>query len=132
MFGDVFRHQLLIAITTRAQAVDYYLLVDTFVDAGRCLALLDSGRIDGAVIDWRVPDAVLAQLVARDAPIVLAGRDAGHLPLSWVKADEEGGAYQAARHLLSAGHHVPALLAALEEESNAVARPRPGLSARPG
>lgn len=121
---DVFRHQLLSAITTRAQAADHYLLVDTFVDAGRCLALLDSGRIDGAVIDWRVPDDLLAQLVARQAPIVLAGRDAGDLPLSWVKADEEGGAYQAARHLLATGQRAPALLAAVEEESNAVARAR--------
>lgn len=127
---DVFRHQLLSAITTRAREADHYLLVDTFVEAGRCLALLDSGRIDGAIVDWRIPDEVLKGLVARGAPIVLAGRDAGCLPVGWVMADEEGGAYEAGRHLLAAvgargrGHDPLALLAAVEEETNAVAQAR--------
>lgn len=127
---DVFRHQLLSAITTRARAADHYLLVDTFVEAGRALALLDSGRIDGAVVDWRIPDPVLERLVARGAPVVLVGRDAGDLPVSWVKADEEGGAREAGRHLLAAadercrGRDPLALLAAVEEETNAVAHAR--------
>lgn len=117
---DVFRHQLLSAITTSAQAADHYLLVDTFVDAQRCAMLLNSGRIDGAVIDWVIGDDVLADLVAHGAPVVLAGRDAGDLPVGWVKADEEDGAYRAGRHLVELGHRRLALLAAGEADNAVV------------
>lgn len=120
---DVFRHQLLSAVTTRAQAADHYLLIDTFVEAARSAALLDSGRIDGAVIDWLVPDAVLAALVARGAPVVVAGR-AGTGTVSWVRADEDGGAASAGRHLLALGHRRLAVLAAGEAEGNAVVSAR--------
>src|SRR5262245_1796001 len=47
---DIFHNQLLNAITARAQAHDHYLLIDAFVDPRRCLALLASGRIDGALV----------------------------------------------------------------------------------
>jgi len=121
---DVFRHQLLSAMITAARARGYHLLVDTLGDADSCMALLRSGRIDGALIDWVVDDTVLERLVAANAPVVLVGRDGGDLPVSWVKADEEEGAYRATRHLLEQGHRVIGLLAAGDEATNAIVRER--------
>jgi len=117
---DVFHNQLLNAITARARAQDYYVLLDSFDDAQRCLSLVRNARIDGALIDHGVEDALLAQLVARDAPIVLVGRDAGDLAVSWVKADEEGGAYAATRHLLDQGHACLALLTVDDAHDSAI------------
>ncbi len=121
---DVFHNQLLNAITNQAQAHGRYVLLDAFVDARRCLSLLNSGRIDGAVVDLTVGDDVLRYLVAQGAPVVLVGRDAGDLPVSWVKADEEGGAYEATRHLLALGHRRPALLTVVEASNSAIVEER--------
>jgi DNA-binding LacI/PurR family transcriptional regulator len=98
--ADAFGNQLLNAIITRAQQAGYHVLTTLSSSP----ALLDSGRIDGALCNWQIPDDVLVQLAARRAPVVVVGRDAGNIPVSWVKADEEGGAYEATRHLLSLGH----------------------------
>jgi LacI family transcriptional regulator len=117
---DIFHNQLLNAITARAQAHDHYLLIDAFVDPRRCLALLASGRIDGALVGLLIADAVLSQLLANGVPIVLVGRDAGTLPVSWVKADEEAGAYDATRHLVELGHRHLALLSVVERHHSAI------------
>jgi DNA-binding LacI/PurR family transcriptional regulator len=121
---DVFRAVLVSALAARAQAAGQYLLLDPFVDEQRCLDLLDSGRIDGALLDYMVSDAVVRVLVERHAPVVLVGRDAGDLPIGWVKADEEEGAYQATRHLLNLGHRRVAVLAARRQGPNAIAEQR--------
>jgi LacI family transcriptional regulator len=65
----------------------------------------------------------LIQLVAQGAPIVLVGRDAGSIPVSFVKADEDQGAYEATRHLLVRGLR-PALIAVDEEHRSALADER--------
>ena len=121
---DVFRHNLISAFATRARAADHYILLDTFVDARGCAGLLQSGRIDGALIDYQIEDAVLQALVAAATPVVLVGRDAGDLPVSWVKADEAGGSAVATRHLLDLGHRRVALLSAYREDGNEIARQR--------
>jgi DNA-binding LacI/PurR family transcriptional regulator len=121
---DVFRHNLISAFATRARAADHYILLDTFVDARGCAALLQSGRLDGALIDYQIEDAVLQDLVDIAAPVVLVGRDAGDLPVSWVKADEAGGSAMATRHLLDLGHRRVALLSAYRGDGNEIVRQR--------
>lgn len=117
---DVFRNQTLKAIELSAEAHDYYVLIDLFVDAARARSLVSSGRIDALMVDARIPDEVVEELVSSNIPIVLVGRDAGNRTVSWVKADEEGGAYQATMHLLQSGHEQIAFLTAGEEEHQIV------------
>jgi DNA-binding LacI/PurR family transcriptional regulator len=121
---DVFRHNLISAFATRAHDADHYILLDTFVDATGCAGLLNSGRIDGALIDYLIEDGVFKDLVATAAPVVLVGRDAGNLPVSWVKADEAGGSAVATRHLLDLGHRRLALLSARRSDPNEIVRQR--------
>lgn len=121
---DVFHHQLVGAIITRARQADHYVLVDTLIDAERCAALVASGRIDGAVVDWLIDDTILRALQERRAPLVVAGRSVDDTTISWVKADEEGGAYAATRHLLDLGHRCLALLSVAAEHASAVSRER--------
>lgn len=120
---DVFRNQLTNATITRARTDGYYVLFDTFAGVSHLLALLESGRIDGALVESMVEDDVLAQLLERTANVVLVGRDTP-LPVSWVKADEEGGAYKLGRHLIAQGRKRPALLAVSEAYDSAIARER--------
>ena len=121
---DVFHNQLINAITARAQASGYYLLLDAFIDAQRCLSLVDSRRIDGVLLDLLIGDDVLEHLRRQEVPVVLVGRDAGELPVNWVKADEEAGAYEATRHLLSLGHRRLALLTVVEQSRSAIVEER--------
>jgi LacI family transcriptional regulator len=121
---DVFRHNLISAFATRAHDADHYILLDTFVDAVGCAGLLNSGRIDGALIDYLIDDAVFTDLVETGAPVVLVGRDAGDLPVSWVKADEAGGSALATRHLLDLGHRSLALLSARRSDHNEIVHQR--------
>jgi len=121
---DVFRNVMLNAMAAQARTAGYYLLLDTLVDVQRCLALVGSARIDGALVDMLISDAMLGELIARDVPLVLVGRDAGDLPISWVKADEEGGAYTATRHLLALGHRRFGAIMAADEHTHAVVRER--------
>jgi DNA-binding LacI/PurR family transcriptional regulator len=67
---------------------------------------------------------MLKELIARNVPLVLVGRDAGDLPISWVKADEEDGAYTATLHLLALGHRRFAAITAADEHTHAVVRER--------
>ncbi len=119
---DVSHNQLVSAIGAQAQAAGYYLLVDMFVDVPRCLALLSGARIDGALVDWLIPDAVLQDLIGHHVPIVLVGRSAGDLPVNWVKADEEGGAFLATRHLAELGHRHLGMLSAAGPQKQANAQ----------
>lgn len=114
--NDVFRHQLISAVTTRAAEANYHVLFDTFLNAQHHTALFSSGRIDGVLVDWEVDDAVLAELHARNIPFVLLGRQApGWLPVSSVKADEFNGSYDIIWYLITHGHTRIALLSAGSE-----------------
>lgn len=107
---DVFRHQMISAITTCANAADYHVLVDNFLSVQHHAALFSSGRIDGAIVDWAIGDEGVQELQTRGVPFVLVGRDTGNPSISLVKADERGGSYEAVRHLISLGHRRIALL----------------------
>lgn len=111
---DVFRNLVLKAVTVCAEAHNYYVLLDLFNDAQSAISLVSSGRIDALLIDGRIPDESLVELAARNLPLVLVGRDAGDLPISWVRADEEGGAFQATSHLIEQGHRRIAWISAGE------------------
>lgn len=113
---DVFRNQVLKAVTICAEAHNYYVLLDLFSDAQNAISLMSSGRIDALLVDGRIPNESLLKLAARNLPLVLVGRDAGDLPISWVKADEEGGAFQATSHLIELGHQRIAWIAAGEDK----------------
>ncbi len=121
---DVFRNVMLNAMTAQARSAGYYLLLDTFADVRHCLTLVGSARIDGALVDMLISDEMLKELIARAVPLVLVGRDAGDLPISWVKADEAGGAYTATRHLLALGHRRFGAISAADERTHAVVRER--------
>jgi LacI family transcriptional regulator, galactose operon repressor len=121
---DVFRNVLLNAMTAQARSAGYYFLLDTFADVQHCLTLVGSARIDGALVDMLISDLMLKELIARGVPLVLVGRDAGDLPVSWVKADEAGGAYTATRHLLALGHRRFGAISAANEHTHAVVRER--------
>ncbi len=114
--NDVFRHQVLAAVANRAKAANYHVLLDTFLQASDHISLFNSGRIDGALIDFSIDDATLAELLQRRVPFVLVGRDAGNVAISSVKADEYGGVYAMTRHLLALGHRRIALLSAGEND----------------
>ena len=107
---DVFHNRLSKAIVDCAQEHDYYVLQNTFIDAQRSLSLLQSGRIDGLLIDLLIPHEVVEILIANQVPLVLVGRDCEDPSISWVKADELSGAYQATNHLLKLKHCSIALL----------------------
>jgi len=128
---DAFRNQVLHGVRTRAKAADYHVLLDSLSDPRRCLALLKSGRIDGALVDWQVGDALLREIAAGGAPIVLVGRETDDVLVGSVRADEEGGSYQMTRHLLALGHRCLAVFVGDDErggraatDSNAVAHAR--------
>jgi LacI family transcriptional regulator len=121
---DVFRNVLLNAMAAQARSAGYYLLLDTFADVRRCLALVESARIDGALIDMLTSDAILDELISRNVPLVLVGRDAGERAISWVKADEAGGATMAIQHLLALGHRRFGAIMASDEHTHAVVRER--------
>ncbi|HLV97968.1 MAG TPA: LacI family DNA-binding transcriptional regulator [Ktedonobacterales bacterium] len=117
---DVFRNQMLKAVELCAEAHDYYVLIDMFVDAQRARSLVSSGRIDALLVDARISHEVVEKLASSHIPIVLIGRDAGDLAISWVKADEEGGAYQATTHLIQGGHQRIAFITAGEADHQIV------------
>ena len=109
--NDVFRHQILSAVITRTSEENYHVLVDTFLNTPHHTSLFNSGRIDGALVDWEFDDAMLEELHRRGVPFVLVGRDVRTIPINWVKVDERGGAYEVTRHLIKLGHTRIALIA---------------------
>ena len=107
---DVFRNRIFKAISDCTQEHDYYVLQNNFVDAQRCLSLFQSRRIDGLLIDMLIPDSVIETLIDNQVPLVVVGRGYNDPTISWVKADEQNGAYQATKHLLDVKHKKIGLL----------------------
>ncbi len=101
---DVFRTRIFTAIADCAVKHDYYVLQSSFIDAQRSLSLLQSGRIDGLLVDTLIPQEIVQTLIENQAPIVVVGREYTDLPVSWVKADERSGVYQAIDHLIHLKH----------------------------
>jgi LacI family transcriptional regulator len=109
---DVLRNRSFKAISDCAEAHNYYVLQTSFIDSQRCISLYNSGRVDGLLIDFYIPDEIVYLLAASKVPLVLIGRGDHQLSVSWVKADEEEGAFVATTHLLTDGHRRIALLTA--------------------
>lgn len=112
---DTFHNHVLRGMTGMAEIEGQNILVNSFVNARRCFSLLNSHRVDGLLVDWDIDDAVLDELVAREVPLVVVGRAPRDPLISYVKADEEEGAYTAVRHLLSLGHQRIGLISGNEE-----------------
>lgn len=101
---DAFRNHMWRGISDTAEQSEYFVLQAGFPDQLRRRALLSSGRIDGLLVDMLVPDAILDELRAGSpCPIVVVGRSTEVTGVGWVAADEEGGAYDATRHLIDSG-----------------------------
>ncbi|NJQ08256.1 LacI family DNA-binding transcriptional regulator [Streptomyces lonarensis] len=78
----------------------------------RLLAHLGQGHADGVVLLSSGPADPLAERLARGPlPLVLAGRQAGALPASYVALDQRAGGALAAVHLLERGCTRPAVVA---------------------
>lgn len=121
---DMFRNWVWRGITDTAEAKGYFVLQSGFADVRRSKALLSSGRVDGLLVDVLVPDSLIAEIATHGAPpIVVIGRDCEVPGVSWVRADEEGGAYVATQHLLALGHREIALVT-VRSESHPTARAR--------
>lgn len=108
---DVFRNRVWQAVWDAAQDHDFYVLQANLSNENRRRDLLSSGRIDGLLVEAQVTDEVLAEIAATSSlPIVVVGRGTDLPGIGWVKADEEGGAYMAANHLLASGRKTIGLL----------------------
>lgn len=121
---DVLRNRSYKAISDCAEAHNYYVLQTSFVDSQRCISLFNSGRVDGLLVDLFIPDDIIYVLLANRVPLVVIGRGNESLPVNWVKADEEAGAYTAAAHLLALGHRRIALLSAGDADVHPVVHER--------
>jgi DNA-binding LacI/PurR family transcriptional regulator len=121
---DVFRHQVLSALTTAVHSEGYHVLLDTLMNTQSHTYLVNSGRVDGVLIDWMVDDTLLTTLAEKRIPSVLVGRDSGNIPISWVKADEYHGSYQLTEHLIRLGHRNMVVLSGGDEKVNSVVRER--------
>jgi LacI family transcriptional regulator len=121
---DIFRNQLINAMTVKARGAGYYLLLDIFDEVQRGLELFKSARIDGMLVDMLISDTVLDELIARQIPLVLVGRDGGERGISWVKTDEAGGVYVAMHHLLALGHRRCGIITASDERTHPLVHER--------
>jgi LacI family transcriptional regulator len=78
--------------------------------SGRFLRDLTS-KVDGLVILARsMEDSFLAWLATQGIPFILLSRAYSQSPSDTISVDNEGGAYQAARHLIGHGHQRLAIL----------------------
>jgi len=79
------------------------------------LRLLFAHQIDGLIIaPTGVHSERLIRMAEADVPIVLLDRGAPGLSAPLVEVDNEGGAYQATRHLIELGHRRIGILTGLE------------------
>ena len=130
---DVFRNHVWRAITEAAEARHYFVLQSGFSDVRRARSLLSGGRIDGLLVDYLVSDAVVGDLMlGTSVPIVVIGRTSEIPGVSWVKANEEGGTYMAASHLIAQGHRRIELLTVSDSSHPIVHALRTGREARLG
>ncbi len=126
--ADAFGNRIWHAVSETADAGGYFVLHAGLADTRRSRGLLSSGRVDGLLVDVHVSDAVLAELVAGTAaPIVVVGRATSVPGVAWVRADEEGGAYNATRHLIELGHTDIGLVSVRSYDHPAVGEREKGL-----
>ncbi len=70
-----------------------------------CISLMQSKQTDGIILvgDSENPDHI-QEIIDHDIPAVLCGWDLPEMSVDAVTADDEGSGYQAATHLIQAGH----------------------------
>ena len=87
------------------------------------LRLLFAHQIDGLIIaPTGVHSERLIRMAEADVPIVLLDRDAPGITAPLVEVDNEGGAYQATRHLIELGHRRIGILRGLDTISTLAMR----------
>ncbi len=63
------------------------------------------GLLDGLIIQvGEIGDQLIARLLEKNVPLVVAGRPAQEIPVSYIDVDNVAGAYQAVSHLIRLGH----------------------------
>lgn len=63
------------------------------------------GLLDGLIIQvGEIGDQLIALLLEKNIPLVVAGRPAQEIPVSYIDVDNVTGAYQAVSHLIRLGH----------------------------
>ena len=126
--ADAFGNRIWHGISETADAGGYYVLHGGLADTRRSRGLLSSGRVDGLLVDVHVGDAVLAELVAgTTTPVTVIGRSTEVPGVAWVRADEEGGAYDATRHLIELGHTDIGLVSVRSKDHPAVGEREGGM-----
>jgi LacI family transcriptional regulator len=125
---DAFRNRVWHGISDTADAGGYFVLHAGFSDIRRSRALLSSGRVDGLLVDFLIGDDSLDELVSNTGlPVVLIGRSTEVPGVAWVRADEEGGAYAATRHLTELGHTAIGLVSVRSEDHPVVREREAGM-----
>jgi DNA-binding LacI/PurR family transcriptional regulator len=107
MFADPFFAGTIRGIAGGLRASRYQLVLlmtQNDADRDRVEQHLLRGNADGVLLlSVRADDPIPSRLVEAGIPCVLAGRPAKGLGVGFVDADNEGGAYQAVRHLVGRG-----------------------------
>ncbi len=128
---DAFRNRVWHGISHTADAGGYFVLHAGFSDIRRSRALLpSSGNVDGLLVDFLIDDDALSiQLVQRHrfATVVVIGRSTEVPGVAWVRADEEGGAYVATRHLIELGHTAIGVVSVRSEDHPVVREREAGM-----
>ncbi len=125
---DAFRNRVWHGISDTADATGYFVLHAGFSDIRRSRALLSSGRVDGLLVDFLIDDDALDELVsATGLPVVVIGRSTEVPGVAWVRADEEGGAYVATRHLIELGHTAIGVVSVRSEDHPVVGEREAGM-----
>ncbi len=106
-FADPFFGYLLRGISDVLSESDVQLVLfiaPTVREEARVAEFLEAGHVDGAIlVGPRAEDPMPMLLARQGVPIVLSGRSDESSPLSYVDADNRGGARLAVEHLLSVG-----------------------------
>ncbi|MGH9210040.1 MAG: LacI family DNA-binding transcriptional regulator [Acidimicrobiales bacterium] len=115
MFADPFFAGTIRGIASGLRASRYQLVLlmtQNDADRHRVERHLLRGNADGVLLlSVRADDPIPPGLVEAGIPCVLAGRPQQGLQVGFVDADNEGGAYQAVRHLLQRGCRTVATVA---------------------
>lgn len=79
--------------------------IDTQAEKGASLPLsITEHKVDGVIILGRIPRPIILSVIAAGLPIVLIDSDYHDLNVDLVYADNYGGGFEAARHMIKNGH----------------------------
>jgi DNA-binding LacI/PurR family transcriptional regulator len=126
VFSEPFLAAIVRGASAELNATDLQLLLimaQTEPDRERLRRFLNARHADGvALVSLHGDDPLPGILAVMGTPCVLVGRPAGGHRVSFVDADNEGGAHQAVRHLAKAGRQRIATIAGPRDMDAAVRR----------